>query len=180
MYRDSKNNINRIKNDFYETPPEAIMAILEREKLLPGTILEPCAGKGAITKAVSIKYPKRRVIGIDIDPQGEGIIKKDFLRYNPKEPIQNIITNPPYRLAKQFLDKSLKLARGKVIMLLQLGFLESKGRYPLFKDNPPTKVYVFSSRISCDTQGTKRVAYAWFVWDNQSSNKHTILDWILL
>lgn len=180
MYRDSKNNVNRVKNDFYETPSEAIEAILEREKLLPGTILEPCAGRGAITKVISNKYPKRKIISLDINPQSKGIIKGDFLVYTPKESIQNIITNPPYKEAKQFLEKSLKLAKGKVIMLLQLGFLESKGRYQLFKDNPPTKVYVFSSRISCDTQGTKRVAYAWFVWDNQSQNKNTILDWILL
>ena len=54
-------------------------------------------------------------------------------------------------------------------MFLKLTFLEGKSRYSLFAANPPRRVYVSSSRLTCGKNGTEwnpsAVCYAWFVWE---------------
>ena len=177
MFRHSQTSEKRVKDDFYETPSEAILPILQLETL-KGTILEPCAGSGKIVKATKEFYPRSKVLGLDIYPRGKGITKQDFFCYNKR--VDNILTNPPYKQAQRFIEHSLRLANNKAVMLLQLGFLESKGRYDLFKSTPLKTVYVFSNRITCDAEnGTKRIAYAWFVWDHSYEGEPTI-DWIKL
>ena len=63
----------------------------------------------------------------------------------------DIITNPPYKYAKEFIYKALELipTGNKVAMFLRVQFLESKGRYELWKSNPPKKILVFSGSMSC-------------------------------
>lgn len=66
-------------------------------------------------------------------------------------------------------------------MFLKLTFLEGKGRKQMFLQNPPTKVYVSSSRLECGTngefKGTSAVAYAWFIWE-KGYKGNTIIKWI--
>lgn len=83
----------------------------------------------------------------------------------------DIVTNPPYKLAKDFVEKSLEIVEpgSKVAMLLKLTFLESQKRWPLFRDNPPLRVWVFRERQSCGPNGefdgsSSAVCYAWFIW----------------
>ena len=99
----------------------------------------------------------------------------DFLNDDIKENHMDIITNPPYKFAKEFVERALDVsAEGtKVAMFLKLTFLESKSRRKLFNEQPPKVVYVSSSRLQCAKngdfakykQGTgTAVAYAWYVW----------------
>jgi len=79
-----------------------------------------------------------------------------------------IITNPPYSIAQQFVEKAFKLA-GKdtdIIMLLRLAFLESKKRREFWQSHPVNGLYVLSERPSFTGAGTDAAAYAWFVWNN--------------
>lgn len=66
-------------------------------------------------------------------------------------------------------------------MFLKLTFLEGKSRKQMFLQNPPTRVYVFSSRIQCGKNGvftgSSAVAYAWFIWEKGIRNK-PIIEWI--
>ena len=82
----------------------------------------------------------------------------------------DIITNPPYKYAKEFVEKALAVVKPghKVAMFLKLTFLEGKNRRELFKKYPPKCIYVSSARLQCgkngNFDGTSMVAYAWFVW----------------
>ena len=96
----------------------------------------------------------------------------DFL--NTKDVFDgDIVTNPPYKYALEFVRKSLDIVKhgNKVAMFLKLQFLESKSRKKLFLDSPPKTVYVCSSRIDCaangefETHKASAMAYAWFVWE---------------
>ena len=90
-------------------------------------------------------------------------------------PVENLITNPPYKLAEQFISKAIDLGVRKHAWLLRLAFLEGAARHEsLFKHNPPSRIHVFSKRLTIwrgdqskptgkDPRGT--TAYAWFVWD---------------
>lgn len=57
-------------------------------------IIEPSAGNGSFLEQIKHK----NIIGIDISPENDKIIKKDFLKYNPDKKYNNIITigNPPF------------------------------------------------------------------------------------
>lgn len=97
--------------------------------------------------------------------------------------VNNIVTNPPYKLAQEFIEHALKCADKKVIMLLKLNFLEGQKRYNLFKETPLKTVYVFSKRLSFDKgdekgKGNGLLAYAWYVWEQGYKGSPTI-EWIL-
>lgn len=99
----------------------------------------------------------------------------DFLELSNKDidRPRDIITNPPYKYAKEFVEKAIKVSEpgAKIAMLLKLTFLEGKGRRELFDEAPPKYIYVFSSRTKCaksgdfDGTGSSAVAYGWFVWE---------------
>ena len=111
----------------------------------------------------------------------------DFLTYN--EPITtDVITNPPYKLATDFVRHSLDLAEDgvKVAMFLKVQFLEGKERKKLFTEYPPKTIYVSSSRLLCAKNGEfekmkagggSAVAYAWYVWV-KGYKGDTIVKWI--
>lgn len=94
-----------------------------------------------------------------------------------------IITNPPYKYATEFVLKALELSERKVAMFLKVQFLESRKRWDkLFKYYPPSTIYVFVKRISCyrnDDRSFKNSAlcYSWFVWDKEY-NGETKVKWI--
>jgi hypothetical protein len=108
----------------------------------------------------------------DLIDRGYGQGGIDFLAVN--EPWNgDIITNPPYILASEFIIKAMQLIPNgnKIAMFLKLQFLEGKERKKLFKQYPPKVVYVSSSRISCAKNGefekypSSAIAYGWFLWE---------------
>ena len=101
-----------------------------------------------------------------------------------KVDIDYVIMNPPYATIEPFVMKALGIANKGVLMLGRLQFLEGQSRYEnILKDYPPTDIYVYVDRISCDKNGTEKMgavqAYAWFYWDldNQIHNM-TKIHWI--
>ena len=100
---------------------------------------------------------------------------------------RDIITNPPYKYAKEFVEHALDISMDstKVAMFLKVQFLEGKARKELFEKYPPKKIYVSSSRLLCakngDFDGMRKgggsaVAYAWFVWQKGYTGD-TIVRW---
>ncbi len=100
----------------------------------------------------------------------------------------DIITNPPYKYAKEFVEHALDIVDygRKVAMFLKLTFLESKSRRTLFEKYPPKRVWVFSERVQCakngdfekyKNSGATAVAYAWFIWQKGYTGQPTI-GWI--
>ncbi len=163
----------RREADFYPTPPEAIESLLNNYPLQDGSrILEPCAGDGAISSALYIRYYLSVIYQVEINSKhlltleryGDVHIK-DFLDCTPEKNYNYIITNPPFSLAQEFILKSLEY-NCTVIMLLRLNFLVSQTRPQFWQDNPPSDVLVLSKRPSFTGDGkTDGQEYAWFVWN---------------
>ena len=163
----------REPNDYYATDPKAVEALLDREAF-NHHIWEPACGGGHISEVL-------RRVGYDV--RSSDIINRgyadteilDFLKLSDKDidRPRDIITNPPYKFAKEFVEKAIKISNPntKIAMLLKLTFLEGKGRRELFNEAPPKYIYVFSSRTKCakngdfDGTGSSAVAYGWFVWE---------------
>lgn len=162
---------DRANDDYYCTPPNAVEELLKRETF-SHYVLEPAVGGGNIADVlVQHGFNVRSMDIVDRGYQGTEV--RDFLT-TTKEDMQfspDIITNPPYALAKEFVEHSLDISMDsvKVAMFLKIQFLESKKRYELFKKYPPKKIYVFVNRVNCGKNGvfgkdSSAVCYAWFIW----------------
>lgn len=155
-------------NDYYATEPRATELLLELEKF-NHNIWEPACGEGHISKV--LEAHGHDVLSTDLVDRGYGLGEVDFLEAENDGTSTDIITNPPYKYAKEFVEKALEVVQtgDKVAMFLKLTFLEGKGRRDLFRDNPPLRVYVSSSRLRCGKNGvfetgSNIAAYAWFIW----------------
>lgn len=166
--------------DFYPTPPWATRALLRVERF-EGSIWECACGDGAMSEV--LLETGHEVFSSDLFDRGYGESGVDFVGTERKA--DNIITNPPYNRAEDFVQSGLKACRNKFALLLRLAFLESaKRQTSIFQKTPPARVWVFSERITFYPKGAKRAgsgttAYAWFVWDKQST-PDTTLGWLPL
>jgi hypothetical protein len=163
--------------DFYPTPKWATYALIENEPLT-GDIWECACGDGAMSQVLAEAGP--HVESSDLYDRGYGEIGHDFLTTKRKH--SNIITNPPYNCAEGFVTKGLSQSRNKFALLLRLAFLEGANRARnIFCIAPPSRVWVFSERITFYPKGAKvagsgTTAYGWFVWDKKHSGP-TELCW---
>jgi len=169
----------RKENDFYPTPTWAIEALIAREKF-EGSIWEPACGDGAISQV--LLYNDYDVFSTDLIDRGFGVSGVDFL--NTERKVDNIITNPPFSLCTEFINKSKSSARNKIAMFLKTTALEGGKRHAMWIDSdfPFARMYQFTNRVSFGkAQGTHKsggmMAFAWFVWDKRHTGPATIA-WI--
>lgn len=179
--------INGCSSHFYATAPRAVEMLLELEQFSEN-VWEPCAGNKMITN-VLIKHG-HKVRSSDIVDRTGDIEIFDFLQ-EPQDDTQNcdIISNPPYKYAKEFVENSMRwITSGhKVAMFLKLTFLEGKKRRELFEKYPPKYVYVSTSRLECLKNGKTidkngkdlvgiggAVCYCWFIWEKGFSGEPVI------
>ncbi len=172
-------SVDRQKDDFYPTPPEATEALLGKE-IFTGPVWEPACGDGAISR-VLIAHG-HTVVSSDLIDRGYGTPRVDFLmETRPQAP--NIITNPPFKHALPFLIKALALTDGKVVFLCRLAWLEGIERGAMFRSTPLARVWVCSRRVRMNRGGESlkktgsMLAFAWFVWEHGYQGAPT-LGWI--
>lgn len=161
---------DREPNDYYATEPKAAELLLQIEGFDKDvTIWEPASGENHLADVFkNAGYNVRTSDLIKRTPTTEVM---DFLRFRGGYDA-NIITNPPYKYADEFVRKALEaVPEGrKVCMFLKVQFLEGKARKKLFAEFPPCRVWASSSRLKCAINGGfdaiagSAVAYAWFVW----------------
>lgn len=180
----------RMKDDFYETPAWCVRRYLDfRAMTLPvGRWIEPSAGSGAIIRAVNAWFerescdpPKWMAIELEKRFVDTGLVVMpvyfgDFL--DDKVSVSNkfdfCIGNPPYKLAREFIEKALSLSR-EVAFLLRLNFLESEDRHDLFYKHP-CDVRVLPNRPSFRADGsTDATAYAWFEFGEGHGGRMSVL-----
>jgi hypothetical protein len=163
--------------DFFPTPAWATHALIDNERF-EGEIWEPACGNGAMSEVLALTGQK--VSSSDLFDRGYGEAGIDFLA--PARRAANIVTNPPYNAAEGFVQSGLKAADRKFALLLRLAFLEGANRQrTIFTDAPPSRVWVFSERITfypagAVQKGSGTTAYAWFVWDKDVASG-TELKW---
>lgn len=172
--------------DDFPTPPWATRALIEhiiqgKAELKGQSALEPACGEGHMAKVLAEYFGS--VTGSDVYPYGYGEVA-DFVTA-PYEVGQFdwVITNPPFRLAEDFIQKGLSIATRGVAILARTVFIESVGRYErIFRDSPPTVFAQFTERVPMvkgrlDRRASTATGYAWLVWDKTSRRKAS-LGWI--
>lgn len=166
--------------DLYETPPEATLALLCAERL-PHHLWEPAAGRGAIVKV--LRAAGHAVIASDIVDYGfpTHFNGRDFLmEHRLPANVEAIVTNPPFKIADQFVSHALDLCP-HVCMLLRLVFLESARRARILDTGTLARVHVFRNRLPMmhrdgwtGPKASSATAFAWFVWDRGHHGPATI------
>ena len=173
-------------NDFYATDPNSVRIFLNKLKAdgveLHNEIWEQACGQGHISEA--LKEYGYNVKSTDLINRGYGIGGVDFLK-NTEKWNGDFFTNPPFKYAEEFIEKSIELADDgrSIVMFLKIQFLESQGRYELFKKYPPKYVYVNSSRQLCAMNGefekyhATALCYCWYIFEKGFTGE-TVLRWI--
>ncbi len=171
----------RQSEDYYATEPKAAELLLE---IIPelNNIWECACGEGHLAKVFNSAGKLAKAT--DLIDRGYGDVE-NFLLCSESYRNGDIVTNPPYIYAQQFVEHALSLVdTGRyVCMFLKVLFLEGKARKKLFNQYPPKTVYISSSRINCAKNGdfksytSSAIAYAWFVWLKGYQGK-TIVEWI--
>lgn len=190
----------RIERDAYNTPPWPTAAALHEmmgPRFRPGmTVWESAAGTGQMV--AELERHGLNVIPSDIHapndrPElfgGNRTLVGDFLDdARPFLPFDfdAIITNPPYKLAEQFVRKALELTkpkRGIVAMLLGVKFDSAVTRMDLFKECPAwgmkivllDRIWWFEPKADLATGKVNGPSedHAWYVWDWRGTYGRTI------
>lgn len=158
--------------DDFPTPPWATRALCEQlggqRSLGDLTCREPAANRGHMVRPLAEYFA--HVEAGDVHDYGVGFPVADYLFGPLPELVDFTITNPPFRLAEQFIARALETSRDGVAMLVRLAFLEGIGRYErLFSANPPNIIAPFAERVvmhrgKLAPEGSTATAYAWLVW----------------
>lgn len=151
--------VERLEHDFYPTPLYSFQPLLDRIDFSNiNSFLEPCKGDGRILNKINCKNKYWAEIR-------EGV---DYLT-TPFSPVDLIITNPPFSLSLEFLEKSLTEAQ-TVCYLQRLNWLGSQKRQTFWNNHIPDKLFILAKRPQFKKElglggGTDSTEYAWFIWD---------------
>lgn len=180
--------------DYFPTPPWATRALCEhvlighgwrRDNLAAQTFWEPACGQGHMAKPLCEYFECGRAS--DVHAYGYGAVE-DFLFARKRAGIVDwVITNPPFRLAMQFILEAREIASQGVCMLVRTSFLESGERYrELFLPHKPLIVAPFVEHVPMlkgrlDRNASSATSYTWIVWGGVDYTRYyapTQLIWI--
>lgn len=159
--------------DDFPTPPWSTRALCEfliAEGYDPvnHSCREPAANRGHMVKPLAEYF--ETVEASDVHDYGAGYAVRDYLFPDPLPMVDWTITNPPFRLAEQFIERAAATSGLGFAMIVRAAFLEGVGRYErLFSKNPPSFVLQFTERVvmhkgTLSEKGSTATAYAWLVW----------------
>lgn len=160
----------REENDYYATDPRAMEDLLKFEQF-DLKIWEPACGEGNLSEV--LKKHGHDVYSTDLIDRGYQDEILNFLESERKFD-GDIITNPPFKYAKEFVLKALESINDgqKVAMFLKLNYLAGVARYKeIYQKTPPVRIYVFSNKYACSKNNKKEgfkdagMDYAWFIWE---------------
>lgn len=188
----------RRKFDLYETnerQTHILLDILQDRGLLTRyqtiTILEPCAGNGAILEVLRDRLPHARIITNDPNPDVSIIPDFRLDMTDPEswetirretEPVDWVITNVPFSEAESLLPLARKHVLRGVATILPLNYLEpTGGRGDWLDHNRPDFLYSFGQpRPSYTGEGTHFITTAWYGWHRsgyQGTDIRFLMNW---
>jgi hypothetical protein len=178
--------------DDFPTPPWATRAVMEHilepefGLMRPMTCWEPACNRGYMARPLAEYFG--RVHTSDIEDYGwEGMDRETDFLFPGSETVLGdvdwIITNPPFRLAEQFIHRALTIAREGVAIIQRNAFAEGDDRYKtIFQPRRPAIIAQHVERVpmqkgTCYDTSETATAYSWFIWTREPS-PFTRFEWI--
>ena len=183
----------RAAQDWYVEPRWCVEQLADAIQFAGGLIWDPANGGGTIPSVFEDRG--HLSIGSDVIDRGDqfAITPVDFLTCDDNEVVHenarfSIVTNPPFKLAEQFVRRALALPAFRVCILQQLSFLASAARHRLFTEFPPSDVLILSRRPSMPPgamiaeMGAKAFKggttdFCWIVW-TKPHDRETRTRWL--
>lgn len=164
----------RKERDLYQTPAWVTRAMLPFIPQRVRHVWEPACGDGCMVS--ELKAGGYSVRATDIhNTDWDFLMRPQWVEPEGEPQIQAIITNPPFELATEFIDRALQFMEkpgGLVAMLLRTDFDHAKSRSHLFGDCPAfSRKIVLRKRIVWFVEGNGKPKaspsfnHAWFLWD---------------
>lgn len=189
--RGSGRNVAPPALDYFPTPPWATRALCEFLQAVQSGDLgdfscwEPSCGEGHMARPLAEYFGHVRAS--DVHRYDPGHELADFtlapMVANEIGSVDWVITNPPFRLAFEFIKAAIAASRLGFAMLVRNAFLEGTDRYQqLWSVFPPAYVLQFAERVAmlegrlvragdvdpfAEKEGTKvssATAYSWVIW----------------
>ncbi len=163
--------------EFYPTPIKAIelaRPLLDTNKKW----WEPCAGDGRI-----LEYYDNVVLGTDIKPRSPNVKELDFMFMDKPDVIEGIITNPPFTLGYDLINKALFEWKIPALLLMRVEYIAAKSRQDVVKYM--TNMHIVSDLIKFETisgrivngNGTGRCA--WMLFDPNATLDYIKMKYVL-
>lgn len=172
--------------DFFPTPAFATRALCTHIIDIRGcTVWEPACGQGHMVRP--LREFASVVLASDVHDYGRGFPVQDFLwpnGFTKDEPIDWILTNPPFKAAEEFIRRGLEIAQRGVAVLVRTSFIESIGRYEsLFRNRPPSIMAQFVERVPMvkgrvDEDASTATSYCWLIWYRNPPYGGCRLQWV--
>lgn len=165
--------------DDFPTPPWATRALIEHviKKIRPTypldrmTCWEPACNRGYMAKPLAEYFKTVRATDVhDYGWEGQQEVRDFLIPMQGDARYDWVISNPPFRLAAQFIDRALDVSGSSCAMLVRTSFLEGVDRFNrLFDKYPPEIVAQFVERVPMvkgrhDPAASTATSYAWLVW----------------
>lgn len=185
------NRGQRVASDGYQTPISMVRQFLEVEYFDPGlTFLEPAKGSGNIVCGLR-EYKYRNITAYDIvqTPVDVPLAASPYNFFNESRMFDYIVTNPPFRMATDFIKKAVTVCRHKFALLMPINYLHGQARYKDVYSSREfpfglTRVWVFTRMPMLTAESredgmynTGMQVYAWYLFVRGYEKKPTI-DWI--
>lgn len=167
----------RRQNDFYPTP-EFATDMLMRYVDIEGSILECCAGDGAISTKLDMRSCSSEIWTNDIDPERSCHYGFDAAVSWPSDLRRHdwVVTNPPFSHAAQIVPLAYSHAKRGIAMLLRLSYLEPVENRGAWLSRHPLTALIMLPRISFTRNGkTDNVTCAWMIWNKAASSQKIIV-----
>lgn len=157
-------------------PPPYITRILLMNHGFHGSIWECACGDGKMADV--LENAGYHVVPTDLIDRGyyKGSHNIDFLMENTI--MHNIVTNPPFELAFEFIEQGLRLSENCLALLLPIRYLTGKKRCELYKRKAPTKIIIIPNKVDFLGNGNPIMEFAWFIWEKGKIGSEILwADW---
>jgi hypothetical protein len=172
---------DRDRDDFYSEPEWCSRRLFEVEQFT-GLIWDPCCGLGAIVR--SARAAKLSNFASDIADHGYGV-RQDFLTA-PTPTIAglfNVVCNPPFKSAREFVERALTLGAAKVAIIFPTARLNAAHWLEAL---PLARIWLLTPRPSMppgevilrgEKPGGGKTDFCWLVFDRTHTGPPT-LAWL--
>lgn len=156
--------------DLYPTEERVTRAFLGVEDV-GGVAAEPCAGPGLMARVLTADGRFTSVITNDINrsyPTDYHADAANWMAAIWREPVDWVITNPPFNVAHKILPLAMRAAQVGVAFLLRITYAEparNRGEWLDMHADQMTRFMPLNPRPSFTGDGkTDSTTVAWFVW----------------
>lgn len=187
------------RHEVFRTPNYSVQPLLDYFKSysFEGEGYDPSAGDGRMMRLIHHMNPTASFHMNDIRPEEEADMRAvpntktvtigDYLAQTNLPQVDWWITNPPFTLTTEFVDKATTHTSGPIFVLQSMQFLGAKKRLDWFKKSGLTHVLQLVRRPIWEIDGGVKSPnnvfnYVWMVFQpndrDLSDNRRVIWDWL--